>query len=62
MEAWVSTSLEDEPHISWQTAQGVRVSAVIVMADLALAIHQDEACTMGDSPLGIVMWWPVMMG
>ena len=57
-----STSLEYALHISWQTMQGVLVGAVIVMADLALAIHQDEACTMGDSPLGFVVWRPVMVG
>jgi len=32
------------------------------MADLALAIHQDKARTMGDSPLGFVVWMPVMVG
>jgi hypothetical protein len=26
------------------------------MADLILAIHQDEACTMSDGPLGFVLW------
>src|SRR6266446_1618483 len=57
-----STSLEYEPHISWQTAQGVLVGTIIVMADLALAIHQDKARTMGDSPLGFVVWMPVMVG
>jgi hypothetical protein len=51
-----STFLEYTPHISWQTAHGVLIGAVIEMADLTLAIHQDEACTMGDGPLGLVVW------
>jgi hypothetical protein len=29
------------------------------MADLTLAIYQDEACTMGDSPLRFVVWMRV---
>ena len=54
-------SLEYEPYITRQTAEGVLVHAVIVMADLPLAIHQDEACTMGDGLLGLVVWTRVVV-
>ena len=45
----------------WHTAESVLVRAVIVRADLALAIHQDEACTMGDGRLCIIVWMRAVM-
>ena len=56
------TVAEEAPHITWYTVEVVLLRAVIVRADLALAIHHDEACAMGDGLRGLVVWMRAWMG